>query len=214
MSSSAYDASAELWPQLFGGLPDGERQRVLAGMRATRPRLVKGFEAMVRCGLETRRGTATLVAHTALRPCLPPALPTAPDIRGSAATRCSLCINAAVLAHVPLQAMARLILEDGGWGTLCGGAGVERAGRALHPRHRALHAATVTPPPFSPTACSNVERILADWDALLPASLAAWGEGEERLAAAFEAHRSALMAGAAERWQALNPLVGGNGAMR
>lgn len=64
-------------------------------------------------------------------------------------------------------------------------------------------------PSLWPAACSNVERILADWDGLLPASLAAWGEGEERLAAAFEAHRSALMAGAAERWQALNPLVGG-----
>ncbi len=48
VSSSAYDAAAQLWPQLFGGLPDAERQRVMAGMRATRPRLVKGFEAMVR----------------------------------------------------------------------------------------------------------------------------------------------------------------------
>ncbi|KAI7843756.1 hypothetical protein COHA_002654 [Chlorella ohadii] len=112
VSSSAYDAAAQLWPQLFGGLPDAERQRVMAGMRATRPRLVKGFEAMV---------------------------------------------------------MARLILEDG----------------------------------------SNVQRILSDWDAVLPATLAAWGEADERLAAAFEAHRAALMSGAAQRWQELNPLVHG-----
>ena len=48
VSSSAYDAAAQLWPRLFDSLPDAERQRVMAGMRATRPRLVKGFEAMVR----------------------------------------------------------------------------------------------------------------------------------------------------------------------
>lgn len=65
------------------------------------------------------------------------------------------------------------------------------------------------PPSCLSTPCSNVQRILADWDALLPATLAAWGEGDERLAAAFESHRSALMSGAAQRWQELNPLVCG-----
>lgn len=60
-----------------------------------------------------------------------------------------------------------------------------------------------------PLPCSNVDRILADWDALLPATLAAWGEGDERLAAAFETHRAALMSGSAQQWQELNPLVGG-----
>lgn len=58
--------------------------------------------------------------------------------------------------------------------------------------------------------CSNVQRILATWEAgLLPASLAAWGEREAALAAAFEQHRAARMRGDANGWLALNPLYEG-----
>lgn len=52
-------------------------------------------------------------------------------------------------------------------------------------------------------------KILADWDALLPATLAAWGASPDVLAAAFEAHRAARMAGDAAGWRALNPLYPG-----
>jgi hypothetical protein len=57
--------------------------------------------------------------------------------------------------------------------------------------------------------CSNVQRILADWDALLPATMASWGEEHAVLAAAFESHRAAQMSGNAARWLALNPLYPG-----
>lgn len=56
-----------------------------------------------------------------------------------------------------------------------------------------------------------MQRILADWDALLPATLAAWGQGDAPLAAAFEAHRSAQMSAQPGRWLALNPLYDGVG---
>lgn len=46
VSISAFEASEKHWPQLFGSLGHSERGRVLAGLRAARPRLVKGYEAM------------------------------------------------------------------------------------------------------------------------------------------------------------------------
>lgn len=47
MSTSAFEACQQVWPGLFDGLGDAERARVLAGTRDARPRLVKGYEAMV-----------------------------------------------------------------------------------------------------------------------------------------------------------------------
>lgn len=47
VSTSAFEACRQLWPQQFGSLADSERARVMEGLRAARPRLVKGFEAMV-----------------------------------------------------------------------------------------------------------------------------------------------------------------------
>eukprot|EP00887_Chlorella_sp_A99_P004237 scaffold15.g4237.t1 len=108
VSTSALAAAARRWPHLFAALADGERARVLAGLHATRPRLVKGFEAMV---------------------------------------------------------MARLVLESD----------------------------------------ANVGAILADWEErLLPASLAAWGEDEGRLAPLFEEVRAAQLAGDRAAWLGLN----------
>lgn len=54
-----------------------------------------------------------------------------------------------------------------------------------------------------------MDKILADWDGLLPATLEAWGQSPDALAAAFEAHRAALMAGDAAAWRKLNPLYPG-----
>lgn len=51
VSHSAFEACKQLWPSLFGGLSDAERVRVLTGTRAMRPRLVKGWEAMVHARL-------------------------------------------------------------------------------------------------------------------------------------------------------------------
>lgn len=113
VSTSAYEACQGYWPDLFAGLSGQEQQRVRAGMRATRPRLIKGWEALV---------------------------------------------------------MARLILEDEG----------------------------------------NVQHILADWEPLLAATLAAWGEGTgASLASAFEAHRAEQMQVNPDRWISLNPLYPG-----
>jgi len=47
VSTSGYEACQQYWPQLFGELSPQEQQRVRAGMRATRPRLIKGWEALV-----------------------------------------------------------------------------------------------------------------------------------------------------------------------
>ena len=47
VSTSALEACQQVWPGRFDGLGDAERARVLAGTRAARPRLVKGYEAMV-----------------------------------------------------------------------------------------------------------------------------------------------------------------------
>lgn len=47
VSTSAFEACQQQhWPQLFGGLAPAEQQRVMAGLRQARPRLVKGYEAM------------------------------------------------------------------------------------------------------------------------------------------------------------------------
>lgn len=47
VSTSALEACAKYWPELFGGLGEEERQRMRRGLRATRPRLIKGWEALV-----------------------------------------------------------------------------------------------------------------------------------------------------------------------
>ncbi|KAL4448327.1 hypothetical protein ABPG75_005546 [Micractinium tetrahymenae] len=47
VSTSALEACCQHWPHLFGSLSDAERQRVRRGLRATRPRLIKGWEALV-----------------------------------------------------------------------------------------------------------------------------------------------------------------------
>jgi hypothetical protein len=47
VSSSAFDAAAQHWPELFAGLDPGRVAAVKAGLRRTRPRLVEGYEALV-----------------------------------------------------------------------------------------------------------------------------------------------------------------------
>lgn len=61
----------------------------------------------------------------------------------------------------------------------------------------------------TPGRRSNVARVLADWDGLLPSTLEAWRESPDAIAAAFEAHRASHMAGNAAGWRALNPLYPG-----
>lgn len=57
MSTSGLEACQQYWPHLFGSLDGGERQRILASLRAVRPRLIKGYEvlAMARLLLEDKR---------------------------------------------------------------------------------------------------------------------------------------------------------------
>jgi hypothetical protein len=40
-------AASEQWPSIFQGLNASERQRILSGVAAARPRLVKGYESMI-----------------------------------------------------------------------------------------------------------------------------------------------------------------------
>jgi phosphoglycolate phosphatase-like HAD superfamily hydrolase len=47
VSSAGVAAAEQQWPSLFQGLEGSERQRVLAGVAAARPRLVKGYESML-----------------------------------------------------------------------------------------------------------------------------------------------------------------------
>ncbi len=47
VSTSALVACAQYWPELFASLGEEERHRVRQGLRATRPRLIKGWEALV-----------------------------------------------------------------------------------------------------------------------------------------------------------------------
>lgn len=105
VSSSAYDAAAQLWPHFFDGLPDAERQRVMAGMRATRPRLVKGFEAMVGALFRGMLMVECMVCPEQHTGCVPASW------NGSAP--CVLLTLWRCIAWRCMQVMARLILEDG-----------------------------------------------------------------------------------------------------
>lgn len=105
MSSSAYDAAAQLWPHLFDGLPDAERQRVMAGMRATRPRLVQGFEAMVGALFRGMLMVECMVCPEQHTSCVPAAW------KGS--SPCILVTLWRCIARPCVQVMARLVLEDG-----------------------------------------------------------------------------------------------------
>lgn len=64
VSTSAIQAAAEHWPHIFGpaALPEAERRRVAAGLRCTRPRLVKGSEAMLMARLILEDGDAAIQA--------------------------------------------------------------------------------------------------------------------------------------------------------
>lgn len=161
VSTSAMEACAQYWPELFASLGEEERHRVRQGLRATRPRLIKGWEALV---------------------------------------------------------MARLVLEDDRW---AGGKDVQAQGRgryspqvcaaAERAAHCSLPPAHLCPRPSAPAPpCSNVQRILHDWQPLLARTLAAWGEGDgAALAAAFESHRAGQLASAPDSWLSLNPLYPG-----
>jgi hypothetical protein len=50
VSRSAYDAAQDYWPELFATLDDAKRAGILAGLKQTRPVLVRGYECMVMVG--------------------------------------------------------------------------------------------------------------------------------------------------------------------
>ncbi|KAI3426337.1 hypothetical protein D9Q98_008710 [Chlorella vulgaris] len=64
VSTSGLEACQQYWPHLFGSLDGGERQRILASLRAVRPRLIKGFEvlAMARLLLEDKSNEQLILA--------------------------------------------------------------------------------------------------------------------------------------------------------
>eukprot|EP00775_Hariotina_reticulata_P003709 gene3709-3972_t len=47
VSASAYAAAQDYWPDLFAGVTEPHRQQVMAGLRQSRPVLVRGYESMV-----------------------------------------------------------------------------------------------------------------------------------------------------------------------
>jgi hypothetical protein len=47
VSSSAYAAARDYWPDLFSSVTAEQQQQIMAGLRATRPVLVRGYESMV-----------------------------------------------------------------------------------------------------------------------------------------------------------------------
>ena len=47
VSRSAYDAAKDYWPDIFAKVDGAKRAGVLAGLRETRPVLVRGYESMV-----------------------------------------------------------------------------------------------------------------------------------------------------------------------
>jgi hypothetical protein len=63
--------------------------------------------------------------------------------------------------------------------------------------------------PLLHAECSNIQRILSDWEPLLACTVERWGESHDGLAAAFEGLRAAQMRGNTQRWLALNPLYPG-----
>lgn len=56
MSASALAAAAARWPQLFDGLAPERRADLAAGLRQTRPVLVRGYESMVMARLLLEEG--------------------------------------------------------------------------------------------------------------------------------------------------------------
>jgi hypothetical protein len=47
VSSSAYAAARDYWPDLFSSIDAAQQQQVMEGLRSTRPVLVRGYESMV-----------------------------------------------------------------------------------------------------------------------------------------------------------------------
>jgi len=64
VSQSAYDAAKDYWPDLFAKVDGAKRAGVLAGLRETRPVLVRGYESMVmaRLILEDPNSVSSILA--------------------------------------------------------------------------------------------------------------------------------------------------------
>jgi hypothetical protein len=75
VSTSALEAAEAHWPNLFSGLSSSERERVRAGLKAVRPRLIAGWESMVmaRLVLESDANVGAVLASWP-SPLLPDAL--------------------------------------------------------------------------------------------------------------------------------------------
>jgi phosphoglycolate phosphatase-like HAD superfamily hydrolase len=60
VASAGYAAAAQRWPQLFDGVDEAGRARVMAGLAPTRARLVRGYETMVMARLILESGDAAV----------------------------------------------------------------------------------------------------------------------------------------------------------
>lgn len=90
VSTSGYEACQQYWPQLFGAVGDAELQRIMAGLRRVRPRLIKGYEALVmaRLILEDERCSSAELGQLCFLSGLMPQLTCGGSLRGHCSRAC------------------------------------------------------------------------------------------------------------------------------
>eukprot|EP00983_Pelagomonas_calceolata_P084274 1156328-Pelagomonas_calceolata.AAC.6 len=68
VTASAFTASKQRWPHIFGSLSADDELRISEGMRAVRPVLIKGYESMIMVGQQAMKPSGWCIPEVGAAP--------------------------------------------------------------------------------------------------------------------------------------------------